>query len=176
MLGACPSERGLAGTTPDQVKQSLIGAGLVWAGALAGPLLDGAGDLLSRWLASRIAATAAESDPTAADVPAFARSQYGRMTAAQRAGALGKSPTCPYCGTSPSTQADHVNALKQDWQSGGWTDDFDTRTARVNDPGNLIGACQACNASKGARLLGPGVGEWWPPGWPTGIWWPFGGP
>ncbi len=122
------------------------------------------------------AAAAGEAEPAVADVPPFARSQYGRMTNAQRAGALEKSPTCPYCGTSSSTQADHINALKQDWQSGGWADDFDTRTARVNDPNNLIGACQACNASKGARPIGPGADEWWPPGWPAGIWWPFGGP
>ena len=48
MMGACPSERGLAGTTPDQVKQSLIGAGLVWADALGGPLFEGVGGLLGR--------------------------------------------------------------------------------------------------------------------------------
>jgi RHS repeat-associated protein len=32
--GACPSERGAAGTTPQQVKQSFIGAGWILAGAL----------------------------------------------------------------------------------------------------------------------------------------------
>jgi 5-methylcytosine-specific restriction endonuclease McrA len=64
------------------------------------------------------------------EAPAFARSQYGRMTAADRAGALEKAPTCPYCGEAPSTQVDHINALKQDWQSGGWADDLATRTAR----------------------------------------------
>lgn len=60
MLGACPSERGLAGTTPDQLKQSLIGAGQVWAFALSGPLLDGIGGLLSRLLTPRITAYASQ--------------------------------------------------------------------------------------------------------------------
>ena len=59
MMGACPSERGLAGTTPDQVKQSLIGAAWVWGDALGGPLLEGAGGLLTRFLVSRMAGAAA---------------------------------------------------------------------------------------------------------------------
>ena len=109
-------------------------------------------------------------------MPAYARSQYGRPTVAQRAGAFDKAPTCPYCGESQSTQVDHINAQKLDWQSGGWADDFATRTARVNSPDNLIGACQSCNASKNALPIGPGAGEWWPQGWPAGVWWPFGGP
>lgn len=36
------------------------------------------------------------------------------------------------------------------------------------------GACASCNAAKGARALGEGPGQWWPPGWPSGTWWPFG--
>ncbi len=84
------------------------------------------------------------------EVPAFARSQYGRVPAAERAAALETTPTCPYCGTNPSSQVDHITALRQDWGAGGWADDFATRTARVNDPGNLIGACASCNSSKGA--------------------------
>lgn len=110
------------------------------------------------------------------DVPAFARSQYGRVLAAERAAALERAPTCPYCGTSPSSQVDHISALRRDWGAGGWADDFATRTGRVNDPGNLIGACASCNASKGARAIGEGAGQWWPSGWPSGSWWPFGGP
>jgi hypothetical protein len=39
-LGACPTEAGLAGTTPGQVKQSLIGAGTVLVGGFLGPLAD----------------------------------------------------------------------------------------------------------------------------------------
>ncbi len=35
------------------------------------------------------------------DVPAFARSQYGRVPTAERAAALERAPTCPYCGTKP---------------------------------------------------------------------------
>lgn len=69
-----------------------------------------------------------------AEVPAFARSQYGRVSAGDRAAALEKSPTCPYCGKAPSTQADHISSVKQDWTNGGWADDAGSRTARVNDP------------------------------------------
>ncbi|GBE23817.1 HNH endonuclease [bacterium BMS3Bbin02] len=98
------------------------------------------------------------------EVPAFARSQYGRVPAAERAAALETTPTCPYCGTNPSSQVDHITALRRDWGAGGWADDFATRTARVNDPGNLIGACASCNASKGARVFGEGSGQWWPSG------------
>jgi len=43
-LGACASERGAAGTTPEQVKQSLIGAGIVVLGTL--PIGDAIGGLL----------------------------------------------------------------------------------------------------------------------------------
>jgi hypothetical protein len=39
-LGACPSEPGAAGTTPDEVKQSLIGAASIIGGSLFGPLAD----------------------------------------------------------------------------------------------------------------------------------------
>lgn len=106
--------------------------------------------------------------------PAFARSQYGRVGTADRAAAIEKSPTCPYCGQSPSSQVDHITSMKQDWTSGGWADDAATRTARVNDPDNLIGACASCNASKGAREIGEGAGQWWPSRWPSGVWWPFG--
>lgn len=113
-----------------------------------------------------------EAGVAADEAPAFARSQYGRMTTANQAAAFERAPTCPYCGEALSTQVDHINALKQDWSSGGWADDFATRTALVNDPENLVGACQACNASKGARPVGTGPGEWWPPGWPAGVWWP----
>lgn len=60
--------------------------------------------------------------------------------------------------------------------TGGWADDAASRTARVNDPGNLVGACQPCNGSKNALPLGEGSGQWWPSGWPSGVWWPFGGP
>jgi RHS repeat-associated protein len=41
-LGACPSERGAAGTTPGQVKASFIGAAIVIAVSIAGPII-GAG-------------------------------------------------------------------------------------------------------------------------------------
>lgn len=125
---------------------------------------------LSSLAQSDVAANAAD------EVPAFARSQYSRMSTSQRAGALEKSPTCPYCGTRPSTQGDHITSLKRDWESGGWADDRITRSTRVHSSDNLIGACQPCNGSKGALEIGPGAGQWWPSGWPSGVWWPFGGP
>ena len=98
------------------------------------------------------------------------------MTTADRAGAFEKAPTRPYCGEAPSTPVDHIDALKQDWQSGGWSDDYATRTVPVNDPDNLIGVCQACKPSKSARPIGTGPGGWWPRVWPEGVWWPFGDP
>jgi RHS repeat-associated protein len=123
------------------------------------------------------AAGAGEAAAGEADtIPAYARSQYSRMTPGQRAGALDKSPTCPYCGARPSTQADHITSLKNDWESGGWADGKVTRSTRANGPDNLIGSCQPCNGSKGASEIGPGEGQWWPSGWPAGVWWPFGGP
>lgn len=112
----------------------------------------------------------------AADVPAYARSQYGRVSPGSRGAVLEENPTCLYCGKSPSTQVDHVTSLKEDWNTGGWADDAASRTARVNDSGNLVGACQPCNGSKNALPLGEGSGQWWPSGWPSGVWWPFGGP
>lgn len=109
-------------------------------------------------------------------VPAFARSQYGRLTAAERAAAIERGSTCLYCGTAPSTTVDHVTSLKQDWLSGGWLDDFVTRTNRANSLENLAGACLPCNAAKQARDIGAGLGQWWPSGWPRFVWWPFGTP
>jgi hypothetical protein len=49
------------------------------------------------------------------DAPAFARSQYGRVPAAERAAALERAPTCPYTGTSPSSQVNHISAFRRDW-------------------------------------------------------------
>ena len=60
------------------------------------------------------------------------------------------------CGENPANKVDHINSLKQDWESGGWSDEPAVRTARVNDPGNLTGACTSCNASKGASPIGSG--------------------
>lgn len=113
---------------------------------------------------------------TGDEVPAFSRSAYGRVPGAARGQVLEDNPTCVYCGENPANQVDHINSLKQDWESGGWSDEPGVRTARVNDPGNLTGACASCNASKGASPIGTGSGEWWPSGWPLGEWWPFGGP
>jgi 5-methylcytosine-specific restriction endonuclease McrA len=122
------------------------------------------------------AGEAAGAGEAADSAPAYARSQYSRTPAGDRADAIAKSETCPYCGQQPSTQVDHIDSLKNDWDSGGWADDKVTRSARVNAPDNIIGACGPCNASKGASQIGPGEGQWWPSGWPEGVWWPFGGP
>src|SRR6266536_2395754 len=72
--------------------------------------------------ASAETTTAQAAEPgagLAGKAPPFARSQYGRMTAAERTAALEKAPTCPYCGQASSTQVDHITALKQDWEAGG---------------------------------------------------------
>lgn len=125
--------------------------------------------------AARGARAAASAGEAARAVPAFARTQYGAVSGAERASVLARTPVCVYCGARPASQLDHISALKRDWDSGGWADDFATRTGRVNSPINLTGACAPCNASKGAREIGTGPGQWWPPGWPSGTWWPFGG-
>jgi hypothetical protein len=44
-FGACPSEAGLAGTTPQQVKQSVDGALIILLSAGAGPLVEAFGGL-----------------------------------------------------------------------------------------------------------------------------------
>jgi RHS repeat-associated protein len=160
-----------ADTSSDEYTYGQVSAliGLTVATGGSGAAAKG-GSFFTRLFGSRAAAKAAD------EVPAFARSQYSRMSTSQRAGALAKSPMCPYCGTRPSTQGDHISSLKRDWASGGWADDRITRSTRVNSSDNLIGACQPCNGSKGALDIGPGAGQWWPPGWPSGVWWPFGGP
>jgi hypothetical protein len=45
---------------------------------------------------------------------------------------------------------------------GGWKDSRDARSARVNDPDNLAGACRSCNSSKQDKPLGAGQGGWSP--------------
>ncbi|MGW0999840.1 polymorphic toxin-type HINT domain-containing protein, partial [Streptomyces sp. NPDC002523] len=101
--------------------------------------------------------------------------QFKKMKGSDRRAALNEYPTCVYCGVSPSTQADHIYPVKNYHQEGGWALDRAERSAEVNTPGNLTGACQPCNGSKNGSPLGDGPGEWWPPGWPAGSWWPFGG-
>jgi hypothetical protein len=142
------------------------------------PAGEGRGEAAPRAdLAAGACVAAEDTGATAGDeVPAFSRSAYGRVPGAARGQVLGENPTCVYCGENPANQVDHINSLRQDWESGGWSDEPAVRTARVNDPGNLTGACASCNASKGASPIGTGPGEWWPPGWPLGEWWPFGGP
>ncbi|MEU6401428.1 RHS repeat-associated core domain-containing protein [Streptomyces sp. NPDC046985] len=107
--------------------------------------------------------------------PDYARKAYKRPTTGVRNAAIAKSPTCPYCDASPSTEFEHVDPQKGDWDRGGWLSSRDVRSRRVNDPGNTTGACRPCNASKQDKSLGEGSGQWWPNAWPSGVWWPFGG-
>ncbi len=107
--------------------------------------------------------------------PPYARKAYKRPTVSVRSTAIGKAPTCPYCGSSPSVEFEHVSPQKADWDSGGWLNSRDVRSARVNEPNNTTGACKPCNSSKQDKPLGDGPGKWWPSGWPTGVWWPYGG-
>jgi RHS repeat-associated protein len=158
--------------TPSQGRAVAITLGLTFINLLQAGL-DPATDAAEVGEVGAIAGGDAAS--TAGDeVPAFSRSAYGRVPGAARGQVLGENPTCVYCGENPATQIDHINSLRQDWQSGGWSDEPAIRTERVNDPANLTGACAPCNASKGASSIGTGPGEWWPPGWPFGQWWPFG--
>jgi RHS repeat-associated protein len=119
-----------------------------------------------------------EADSSIVDdtIPAYARSAYGPVPSELRSGVLVDHPICVYCGRSQSISLDHISANKQDWISGGWRDSFAVRTARANNPENLTGACILCNSTKGARVLGPGDGQWWPPAWLDEEWFPFGGP
>ena len=107
-------------------------------------------------------------------IPPYARTAYNRVPQGVGDSVIGTNQICVYCGVRPSTHVDHIDPLKNDWETGGWNDDLPTRSARANDPANLTGACGVCNPSKGARLIGQGPGLWWPPGWDN-RWWPFGG-
>ncbi len=108
--------------------------------------------------------------------PPYSRSQYKRPTTSVRNDALKRSPTCPYCGASRSTDYEHVyNPQKYDWARGGHVNSRDTRSGRVNDPSNTTGACGPCNSAKQDRPIGTGPGEYWPPSWPPGQPWPYGG-
>ena len=80
--GACPSERGAAGTTPAQVRTSLIGAGMVLLGAF--PIGDAFAALGGLFKGADIAATATED--TAAGSGNLV---IGKVADLQAPGALG---------------------------------------------------------------------------------------
>jgi 5-methylcytosine-specific restriction endonuclease McrA len=168
---------------------SRVMSGLRTVGSTAKRLVSAAGSRIKGWTRGgekgiagdadvwRVPGSVPETRRTigATEVPRFDRSQYSRFTSADRQGALQKSPTCPYCGRAPSTEADHISSVKRDWVNGGYSDERAVRSARVNRPENLIGACKSCNARKGAREIGHGATQWWPPAWSPEEWFPIGG-
>lgn len=81
--------------------------------------------------------------------------------------------TCVYCDQAPTADVDHIEPLKEHWRAKGATMDVITRSVEASAMNNLVGACAACNRSKGAKKL---VSGWAPPRWPPGVWWPFGPP
>ncbi len=94
----------------------------------------------------------------------FARSSYARLSSSTRSSVPKENPNCSYCG-KPADTIDHIKSLKSDWESGGSRDDFQVRSARINNPKNLNSACRACNSSKAARDIGVGPGQWRPQLW-----------
>ena len=97
------------------------------------------------------------------NAPKYARNKYKSVPRTEKKRVLDENPTCVYCESKPSTQVDHIRSQKQDWVEGGFNDSRDVRSARVNDPANLTGSCQSCNASKGSKPLGTGSDQWTPP-------------
>ncbi len=93
-------------------------------------------------------------------IPPYSRNKYDRLTEKERNDVLKKDPNCVYCNDQPSKTVDHVRSQKEDWVSGGYKDTQAVRSARVNEPKNLSGACTSCNPSKGSRKLGS---EWTAP-------------
>ena len=93
------------------------------------------------------------------DIPKYARNKYKSLTPNAKKEVLQKEPTCVYCKKKPSDTVDHVRSQKQDFVEGGFKDTRDVRSARVNDPSNLAGACRSCNSSKGSKDLK----DWSPP-------------
>jgi hypothetical protein len=147
MMGACPSERGLAGTTPDQVKQSLIGAGWVWASALGGPLLDGAGGLLSRLLAPKFDDIPALFKPGPWARGSIPARDFGRdFTATERNAVndLGNEFGCHSCGaTSAGTK------------TGNWVLDHQpvSRFVDLGTPQQLYPQCLVCSNQQGLEVI-----------------------
>lgn len=95
--------------------------------------------------------------------PKYARDKYKSVTRTEKKRVLEENKTCVYCDNKPSTQVDHIRSQKQDWVEGGFKDTREVRSARVNDPSNLTGSCQSCNASKGSKPLGNDPDQWTPP-------------
>lgn len=91
---------------------------------------------------------------TAEVIPQYARNKYSSVSKSEREAVLKKDPVCVYCGDKKSTTIDHVRSQKQDWVQGGWKDTKEARSARVNNPSNLSGACVSCNSGKGSKELG----------------------
>lgn len=100
------------------------------------------------------------ADKAAKAAPKYARNKYTSVSQGEKTRVKQENPTCVYCEKRSSTTVDHIRSQKQDWVEGGWKDSKEVRSARVNDPSNLTGACSSCNPSKGSKELGT---EWTPP-------------
>jgi hypothetical protein len=101
--------------------------------------------------------------PADNNVPKYARNKYKGVSQKEKTKVKAENPVCVYCDKKPSTTVDHVRSQKQDWVEGGWKDSREVRSARVNEPENLTGACRSCNSSKGSKPLGEADGQWIPP-------------
>jgi RHS repeat-associated protein len=95
--------------------------------------------------------------------PKYVRNKYKSVSQSEKTLVKKDNPICVYCEKKPSATVDHIRSQKQDWKEGGFKDSRNVRSARVNDPSNLTGACSSCNPSKGSKPLGTGVGQWTPP-------------
>ena len=93
-------------------------------------------------------------------IPKYSRDKYSKVSKKDRDDVLKRDKDCVYCEKKPSKTVDHVKSQKRDWNAGGHKDSKAARSARVNNPKNLAGACTSCNPSKGSRELGT---EWIPP-------------
>lgn len=109
------------------------------------------------------------------DLSDYERKNYKNPTKKHRTDTIEGEPVCQYCGRNPSAEYEHILAQKTHWNIIGRLQDRIGRSDFINHPHNVTGACKSCNASKGARELGRGPGQWWPSGWRPGEWFPFKG-
>ena len=109
---------------------------------------------------------------TASRVLGWGRANYPAIPHGNQVAALAQNGgQCVYCNAAPSTQVDHVYPVQKHWITLGYQG---ANLAQVNDPSNLVGACQPCNGSKSNHYLNNwnghnwGPGQWFPHGPPVG--------